>query len=53
MAIGDKESVPLIFAQSLLPLKNVARKSKSSAQDIRNEFAEYFSTNGAVPWQNN
>lgn len=39
--------------QPLQPLVNVPRRSKTSAQDIRNEFAAYFIGNGALPWQNN
>jgi len=38
--------------QPLQPLVNVPRRSKASAQDIRNEFATYFISNGAIPWQN-
>jgi len=39
--------------QPLQPLVNVPRRSKTSAQEIRNEFATYFIGNGALPWQNN
>lgn len=39
--------------QPLEPLVNVPRRSKTSAQDIRNEFATYFIGNGALSWQNN
>jgi len=38
-------------AQVLQPLRNIPRKSKSSAQQIREEFATYFTSNGALPWQ--
>lgn len=37
---------------SFLPLRNVARRTKLSCQEVRDEFAEYFMTNGAVSWQN-
>lgn len=36
---------------SLLPLKNVPRKSKISAEKKRDVLAKYFSTVGAVHWQ--
>ncbi|XP_050501502.1 uncharacterized protein LOC114342461 [Diabrotica virgifera virgifera] len=37
---------------SMLPLKPVARKSLQEAQNIRNEYCEYFiSDQGQVPWQ--
>jgi hypothetical protein len=36
---------------SLVPLKIIARKPPNSAQLIRDEFAEHFVTNGALPWQ--
>lgn len=33
--------------------KNIPRKSSLNAQQVRDEFAEYFySKEGAVPWQN-
>ncbi|CAK1592570.1 unnamed protein product [Parnassius mnemosyne] len=38
---------------SLLPLQNRPRRTLLSAKDIRDQFAEYFITNGAVAWQNN
>lgn len=37
---------------SYFPLQNVPRRSALSTEQIRNEFAEYFSTVGQVPWQN-
>lgn len=37
---------------SYFPLLNVPRRSALSTEQIRNEFAEYFSTVGQVPWQN-
>lgn len=36
---------------SFRPIQRVARKSPRIAEEIRNEFAEYFLSNGAVPWQ--
>ncbi|XP_019698090.1 protein ANTAGONIST OF LIKE HETEROCHROMATIN PROTEIN 1-like [Harpegnathos saltator] len=38
--------------ESLLPLKNVPCKTKLIAQEIREEFTDYFCTTGRVPWQN-
>lgn len=35
----------------LRPIEKIARKSPRVAEDIRTEFSEYFSNNGAVPWQ--
>lgn len=40
-----------IERNSLLNLPSIARKSSISCQNIRDEFAEYFVTNGRVPWQ--
>jgi len=37
---------------SLLPLINVPRRTKLIAQEIREEFTEYFCTTGRVSWQN-
>lgn len=37
---------------SLLPLRRVPRRSTNQAEYIRNEFAEYFVSNGAITWQN-
>ena len=37
---------------SLLPLRRVPRLSTNKAEEVRNEFAEYFVTTGAVEWQN-
>jgi hypothetical protein len=39
--------------QPLQLLRNIPRKSKITAQEIRDEFATYFIENGALPWQNN
>ena len=36
---------------SLLPLRSVARRSKVTAEKIRDDLAKYFSTSGAVHWQ--
>lgn len=36
---------------SLRDLKKVPRKSSSTAQAVRDEFADYFITNGRVSWQ--
>lgn len=36
---------------SFIPLQKIARKSGLEAKFIRQEFAEYFITNGKVPWQ--
>jgi len=41
-----------VDAQVLQTLRNIPRKSKSSAQQIREEFATYFTSNGALTWQN-
>ncbi|XP_031329190.1 uncharacterized protein LOC116160192 [Photinus pyralis] len=37
---------------SLINIKKVPRKSAKIPQEIREEFAAYFSSNGAIPWQN-
>lgn len=37
---------------SLLPLINVPRRTKLIAQEIREEFIEYFCTTGRVSWPN-
>lgn len=37
---------------SMLPLQKVPRKSSLEAKMIRDQFAEYFVTSGAVTWQN-
>lgn len=34
----------------LQPIEKLARKSPRAAEDVRNEFSEYFSSTGAVPW---
>lgn len=39
--------------RSMLPIQRVARKPSNTYQSIRDEFAEYFATNGKVPWQDN
>lgn len=36
----------------LISIPKIARKSAASAEKIRAEFAEYFTSNGSVPWQN-
>eukprot|EP00102_Acyrthosiphon_pisum_P012012 XP_008180991.1 PREDICTED: uncharacterized protein LOC103308758 [Acyrthosiphon pisum] len=36
---------------SMIPLRNVARKSGLEAKKIRDEFADYFSTTDKLPWQ--
>jgi len=33
------------------PMERVGRRSPRFAEENRNEFAEYFSSVGAVPWQ--
>lgn len=33
------------------PMERIGRRSSRSAEEIRDEFAEYFSSIGAVPWQ--
>lgn len=36
----------------LLPLRRVPRKPAQEVKQIREEFSNYFATNGAVTWQN-
>lgn len=36
---------------SLLPMRNVPRRSSNDAKNVRELFADYFISNGAVPWQ--
>nr|CAI5838160.1 unnamed protein product [Callosobruchus analis]CAI5839751.1 unnamed protein product [Callosobruchus analis] len=36
---------------SLLPIRNIPRKSAGVSKDNRKQFAEYFKTVGRVPWQ--
>lgn len=36
----------------LLPLKNVHRRTKLIAEEIREKFIDYFCTIGRIPWQN-
>jgi len=36
---------------SLIPIKNVPRRTTSNATEIRDEFKEYFITNGRLDWQ--
>lgn len=38
---------------NLTSMRKVARKSATSAEEVRKEFAEYFSSNGRVSWQDN
>lgn len=40
-----------VHYSSLQSIQRVARRAPRVAEDIRNEFSEYFSTIGAVPWQ--
>jgi len=35
----------------MVPIRKVPRKSGDEAKMIRDTFAEYFKTNGKVPWQ--
>lgn len=37
---------------SLLPLRRIARRTRSTLSDIRDELADYFLNEGLVPWQN-
>ncbi|KAB0790549.1 hypothetical protein PPYR_15045, partial [Photinus pyralis] len=39
------------ISSSLLPVRNIPRRSKPVPTNIRLEFTEYFCSNGAVPWQ--
>jgi hypothetical protein len=36
---------------SFIPIKNVPRRATLNAKEIRDEFKEYFVTNGRVDWQ--
>lgn len=36
---------------SLIPIRNVPRRSTLNAKEIRDEFKEYFITNGCLDWQ--
>jgi len=36
---------------SLHPIKNVPRRSTELAKEIRDDFSDYFTTNGAISWQ--
>lgn len=45
---NDQEGVT-----SIKPIKNIPRRTSISAKAVRDNFAEFFKTNGAVPWQNN
>lgn len=36
---------------SLLPLRNIPRKASTEAKSAREQFADYFITNGKVRWQ--
>lgn len=38
---------------SLLPFPNLPRRTKPLPKEIREEFSRYFSSTGAIPWQNN
>lgn len=39
-------------ASSLLPIRNIPRRPPLNAQEIREQFADYFLTDGSLPWQN-
>jgi hypothetical protein len=39
--------------ESMLPLKKVGRSAPQDSHQIRDSCAEYFVTNGQVPWQEN
>ena len=39
--------------EPLVPIQSVPRRASIEAKRIRDEFAEYFSSEGAVPWQCN
>lgn len=53
----DGEIVPGTWRQdigtmaSLLPLRNIPRKSGAQPKQIRDKYAEYFATIGKLPWQ--
>lgn len=34
-------------------IRNITRRPPTNAQEIREEYANYFLTNGKLPWQNN
>ncbi|KAJ8939902.1 hypothetical protein NQ318_023243, partial [Aromia moschata] len=38
---------------SLIPMRNIPRRAPLFAKDVRDQFSEFFITNGAVSWQNN
>lgn len=38
---------------SLHNIRNIPRRSPNNAQEVREEYANYFLTNGNLPWQNN
>lgn len=42
-----------ISLSSFHNIKKMLRRSPSNAQEMREEFANYFLTNGNLPWQNN
>lgn len=37
---------------SLHNIRNIPRRSPNNAQEVREEYANYFLTNGNLPWQN-
>uniref|UniRef100_A0A2S2NBZ4 Putative nuclease HARBI1 n=1 Tax=Schizaphis graminum TaxID=13262 RepID=A0A2S2NBZ4_SCHGA len=37
---------------SLHNIRNIPRRSPNNAQEVREEYANYFLTNGKLPWQN-
>lgn len=44
-AVGEEKW--MVFS----PLTRIGRKFSRNAEDIINEFAEYFASNGRIPWQ--
>lgn len=38
-------------SETFLNVKRIGRKATRVAQEVRGQFARYFSTNGRVPWQ--
>jgi hypothetical protein len=49
--LGGKET-KINDLQSFLPLQKVGRKTAAMCEAIGDEFAEYFSAEGSVTWQN-
>ncbi|CAH1988985.1 unnamed protein product [Acanthoscelides obtectus] len=48
--LGNWRETPTKNMSSLIPIRSLPRKSPKEAQDIRNEFAAYFTSNGRVCW---